>query len=90
MIVDCDSCVVRGDACGDCVISVLLGAPPTGVAADGPERLALDALAQAGMVPRLRFVPLSSVLPDAGPVARPPRIAERSNSSDKRSQEQAS
>ena len=25
--VDCDSCVARGDACGDCVISVLLGAP---------------------------------------------------------------
>ena len=28
MIIDCDSCVVRGLACGDCVVSVLLGAPP--------------------------------------------------------------
>lgn len=27
MIVDCDSCEVRGDACGDCVIGVLLGVP---------------------------------------------------------------
>ena len=27
MIVDCDSCEVRGNACGDCVIGVLLGIP---------------------------------------------------------------
>ena len=27
MIVDCDRCEVRGNACGDCVIGVLLGAP---------------------------------------------------------------
>jgi hypothetical protein len=30
MIIDCDSCEVRGDACGDCVIGVLLGAPGAG------------------------------------------------------------
>jgi hypothetical protein len=30
MIIDCDTCEVRGDACGDCVIGVLLGAPGTG------------------------------------------------------------
>jgi len=27
MIVDCDGCAVRGTACGDCVIGVLLGIP---------------------------------------------------------------
>ncbi|WP_300018702.1 hypothetical protein [Pseudonocardia sp.] len=27
MIVDCDSCEVRGNACGECVIGVLLGVP---------------------------------------------------------------
>ena len=27
MIVDCESCEVRGNACGDCVIGVLLGVP---------------------------------------------------------------
>ncbi|WP_156758332.1 hypothetical protein [Actinokineospora pegani] len=54
MIVDCDRCQVRGDACGECVISVLLGAPPT-VELDTPERRAIDALADAGMVPRLRL-----------------------------------
>jgi hypothetical protein len=27
MIIDCDGCAVRGSACGDCVIGVLLGSP---------------------------------------------------------------
>jgi hypothetical protein len=56
MIIDCDRCQVRGDACSDCVISVLLGAPPE-VEWDDSERAAVDALADAGMVPRLRLVP---------------------------------
>ncbi len=56
MIVDCDHCAVRGEACGDCVITVLLGAPPGGVELDGTERRALDALAAAGLVPRLLLV----------------------------------
>ncbi|MGH3911965.1 MAG: hypothetical protein ACRDTC_00935 [Pseudonocardiaceae bacterium] len=56
MIVDCDRCEVRGDACGDCVITVLLGAPPGGLELDGTDRRALDTLAAAGMVPRLQLV----------------------------------
>jgi hypothetical protein len=71
MIIDCDSCEVRGNACGDCVIGVLLGAQgPSAAAADGdgtpsgapivqfdaPERHALDVLADQGLVPRLRLV----------------------------------
>lgn len=56
MIVDCDRCEVRGNACHDCVITVLLGAPPGGVELDGAERRALDTLAEAGMVPRLQLV----------------------------------
>jgi len=57
VLIDCDDCAVRGPACGDCVVSVLLGAPPTGVDLDQTERDALRALADAGMVPRLRVVP---------------------------------
>ncbi|MBC6450812.1 hypothetical protein SAMN05192558_103147 [Actinokineospora alba] len=57
MIIDCDSCEVRGNACQDCVISVLLGAPPN-VDLDSSERLAIDALASAGLVPRLRLIPV--------------------------------
>ncbi|QWF78156.1 hypothetical protein [Amycolatopsis sp. CA-230715] len=56
MVIDCDRCEVRGDACADCVVSVLLGAPPE-IEWDSSERLAVDALAEAGMVPRLRLVP---------------------------------
>jgi hypothetical protein len=53
MIIDCDGCGVRGDACGDCVVAVLLGAPPD-LQAD--EQRALGVLAQAGLVPPLRLV----------------------------------
>jgi hypothetical protein len=56
MIVDCDRCEVRGGACQDCIITVLLGAPPGNVELDGTERRALDTLAEAGMVPRLQLV----------------------------------
>jgi len=71
MVIDCDTCVVRGLACGDCVVSVLLGHPATPAPArahstvpdegtvveiDADERRALDALADAGMVPRLQLV----------------------------------
>jgi hypothetical protein len=56
LIVDCDTCVVRGLACDDCVVSVLLGAPPS-VELDPVERRAIDVLAGAGLVPRLRLVP---------------------------------
>lgn len=71
MIIECDSCEVRGHACGECVIGVLLGVPgqrlsepddadtPSGapiVQLDAPERRALDVLAEQGLVPRLRLV----------------------------------
>ena len=57
MLIDCDACAVRGPACGDCVVTVLLGAPPEGVELDAAERRALDALADGGLIPRLRLVP---------------------------------
>ncbi len=56
MLVDCDRCAVRGGACQDCVITVLLGPPPGGVELDGPQRRALDTLAEVGLVPRLQLV----------------------------------
>ena len=28
MLIDCDTCTARGTGCGDCVVTVLLGAPP--------------------------------------------------------------
>jgi hypothetical protein len=59
MNIDCDTCEVRGLACGDCVVSVLLGAPPSGVEIDEESRVALEALAGSGLVPPLRLVPPS-------------------------------
>lgn len=53
VVIDCDSCLVRGDACGDCVVSVLLGPPDSLV---GVERTALAVLAGCGLVPPLRLV----------------------------------
>lgn len=39
MIIDCDECAARGPACGDCVVSVLLGGPPDDLADDpDPDR----------------------------------------------------
>ena len=60
--IDCDSCLVRGLACHDCVVSVILGPPPELDLADD-ERTALDVLASSGLVPPLRLVE-----PVAGPV----------------------
>ena len=61
MIIDCDTCEVRGLACDDCVVSVLLGAPGVsgvqGPELDDSERAALDVLAGSGLVPPLRMVP---------------------------------
>lgn len=66
MVIDCDTCAVRGPACGDCVVSVLLGHPgmpaPTpggttdAVDLDADQQRALGVLADAGMRLRLRLV----------------------------------
>ena len=55
MLIDCDTCEVRGLACGDCVVSVLLGPPPE-LELDAAEQHALDVLAGSGLVPPLRLV----------------------------------
>lgn len=61
MIIDCDTCAMRDLACGDCVVSVLLG-PPGAMSAgfDSEERAALEVLADCGLVPPLRLVPKSA------------------------------
>ena len=58
MLIDCDGCAMRDLACGDCVVTVLLGAPGAEIEVDEGERRALDVLADSGLVPRLRLVPL--------------------------------
>ncbi|GAA5159624.1 MULTISPECIES: hypothetical protein [Amycolatopsis] len=58
VIIDCGRCVVRGVGCADCAVSVLLNAPPT-VEWDEEELRAIDALAEGGLIPRLRHVPMA-------------------------------
>jgi hypothetical protein len=53
--IDCDTCLVRGPACGDCVVTVLLGPPPE-LTFDDDACRALDVLAAGGLVPPLRLV----------------------------------
>ena len=60
--IDCDTCLVRGLACHDCVVTVLLGPPPE-LTIDDDELRALDVLAAGGLVPPLRLVE-----PVSGPV----------------------
>ena len=55
VVIDCDDCAVRGQACRDCVVSVLLGVPETLLQ---DERAALEVLAEVGLAPRLRLVPI--------------------------------
>lgn len=63
IVVDCDRCLVRSPgACGDCVVTFLLGAPPVGVEIDAEEMAALSVLSDAGLTPPLRLV-----TPVAGP-----------------------
>lgn len=53
--VDCDTCLVRGLSCHDCVVTALLGPPPE-LSLDDDERQALAVLADSGLVPPLRLV----------------------------------
>lgn len=71
MFIDCDSCEVRGPACGDCVVTALLGGPPGEL--DDAESAALEVLAGSGLVPPLRLVLPLEVLPRAGPEDAPVR-----------------
>ena len=60
LVIDCDDCAVRGPGCRDCVVSVILGVPETLLE---DERVALEVLADAGLAPRLRLVPIHGQRP---------------------------
>jgi hypothetical protein len=68
MIVDCEGCVMRDLACGDCVVTHLLG-PPEGLGS--AEQVALAALADGGLVPPLRMRSTGGAVDDVGARAQP-------------------
>ena len=59
MLIDCDTCAVRGQKCHDCVIGMFLDVPPRQLELDGAEQDAIGSLVRAGLVPPLRLVALS-------------------------------
>ena len=65
MLIDCDSCEVRGLACSDCVVTVLLGAPPE-LQLDVDQQRAIGVLADTGLVPPLRLAPRAAPRREAG------------------------
>jgi hypothetical protein len=75
VVVDCDTCVVRGPACDDCVVTVLLGmpAPERPVELDPAEQAAIGVLAESGLVPPLRLLPHGGTrsVPPVPPGVRP-------------------
>lgn len=57
MLIDCDRCSMRDtSACDDCVVGVLLAIGSGPLEIDEVERVALETLSDAGLVPRLRLV----------------------------------
>lgn len=58
MLIDCDTCTVRGAGCADCVVSFLTfpTIPVRPVDLDDAEQDALGLLAESGLVPPLRLV----------------------------------
>lgn len=73
MIIDCDDCAMRDLACGDCVVTVLLGIAAEEdepVEFDATEQRAMASLAGAGLIPPLRMVPRFSA------AARPSDMTE--------------
>ncbi|GAB7037957.1 MULTISPECIES: hypothetical protein [Catenuloplanes] len=63
MIVDCDTCAVRGTGCADCAIHVLFHAPPEIERLTPDEINAIEMFARAGLEPEVVEVPDESAVP---------------------------
>ncbi|MDO9486421.1 MAG: hypothetical protein Q7K25_10225 [Actinomycetota bacterium] len=70
MIIDCEQCTAAPLACGDCVVSVLLGMP--GLTQPEPSLIAdehlaaISALTDSGLIPPLRLVKPATTAPMKG------------------------
>lgn len=57
MLIDCDTCAVRGTACAGCMMSAVLDAPAPVERLDPEERRAIEVFARAGFDVRLLVGP---------------------------------
>lgn len=57
MIIDCETCPVRGSACSDCVVTFLTipVRQPEPAELDAAEQAAIAVLAAEGLIPPLRY-----------------------------------
>lgn len=58
MIVDCVTCPVRGSACADCAVGVVVDRPSRDLALDAAERRAVHAFVASGLFPAARTIGL--------------------------------
>lgn len=58
MIVDCVTCPVRGSACADCAVGVVLDTPSRGLPLDAAERRAVHVFVACGLLPAARTIGL--------------------------------
>lgn len=56
MVINCDRCAVRGAACANCAVT-FVAHPGERIELDAADVQALTALANAGMIPPLRYAP---------------------------------
>jgi hypothetical protein len=75
MLIDCDTCTARGTGCADCVVTVLLGAPP-GWQSPDPVVIPMTGRGRAG-VPDAGLAAEDVVVPPAGVVVEFDEIERR-------------
>ncbi len=71
MLIDCDTCTARGTGCADCVVTVLLGAPPGWRGVD-PVVVPMTARVRGGDVPAATADIPTADIPTAEDVVVPP------------------
>ena len=62
MLIDCDSCAVRGAACAGCLVSALLDAPGSAGRLTTEEHRAIEVLGRAGFDVQVLAEPTRSPL----------------------------
>ncbi|GAB2940263.1 hypothetical protein GCM10027280_30850 [Micromonospora polyrhachis] len=80
MIIDCNRCTGHGAACGDCLVSALLDAPPVEARLTADEQRAIEAFGLAGFDVQVLDDTSGSVPPTPIPVAPLPSMPARPTS----------
>jgi hypothetical protein len=79
MLIDCDGCAVRGEACGGCLVSALFEPPDEVAGLTGDERRAIEVFEMAGFEVEVISAPApaSAPAPPPAPPSAPLRLTPR-------------